>query len=162
MYIFRKVSSLVKEGLFLIANAIYYNLGKEKLKNENIIVYFQDGVVSYNTGAELSICSDENGEDYGMLINTTEAKKIIDKFSLQNKDIFYGRELNYILIKDSNNNLIIKSNTINIDGDLIIDGNLNINGNLNITGNAKINNKDIAVVGGDVNINTGKIIGSGQ
>lgn len=128
-------------------------------------VYFMDGIIGINSDASV-IVGKSDATTYGMIIS--KAESTITKNGLKDGDVFVGRDRNYVLFR--NGNQTIKSTIININANELqfVGNKINFNGvelysegnKLKIKVGAEL--KEIAVVGGSVNISTGQIISSGQ
>lgn len=156
---------------------IKYN--RWKIENEQIEdqvqVLFIDGMIAFDSSAK-ALISKVQADNYALMVK--DGKGIIDKYSLKDKDIFLGRDENYLLFREGNldfksKNIVLNCEQFNINCDAlnIESPNININTDsiilngveITIVGNKVIlNGKEIAVIGGQVNLTSGDIIVSGQ
>lgn len=90
-------------------------------------------------------------------LNVSKNEKLRAKYGLKDKDVFLGRDGNYLLFRDGN--LTINTGNINITADKITFNGVDIKMS---EGVLSVNDKPIAVVGGDVDPITNKITISGQ
>lgn len=136
-----------------LASCTLWNLGENKRK-EDAPLFFVDGLISFNS--EESILIGCNQDSYYAL-NISQNEELREKYAIKDKDVFLGRDGNYLLFRDGN--LTIETGNININASKITFNGIDITMNTNIL---SVNGKQIAVVGGDINPTTNKIITSGQ
>lgn len=159
----RKIKKLIVSNL---AKAYFstYQIGNNSVDLSSDI-YFIDGVVGINSESKI-LTSKSDAVRYAMIIDKYES--IISNNDLKDKDVFVGRNSNYILFR--NGNQTIKSSTVLVQANEIdvIANKINFNGVelYSEAGKLKIKVgsllKEVAVVGGTVNLSTGQIITSGQ
>jgi hypothetical protein len=126
---------------------------------------FIDGLVSFDDEGKIAACKNDAQT---ITFPVSFAERIIKVMGIKSKDVFLGREGNYLFFRNGNLNikttsLTINANDININANKIIFNGVNI---YSIDGKLKIGNdeaqKEVAVIGGDVDPITNKIITSGQ
>ena len=144
-----------KNELFLTINRA--KLEEDQLDADTEIVY-PDGIISVNPNAYAISYVDQYGVFVSNVVDVNNYVNLIKKYEIVNQDLFVGREENYIIFR-TNLSLQIKNNSTILDTQTII-----INGLEFTVNNGKffINGKEVAVVGGDINPSTNKIINSGQ
>jgi hypothetical protein len=169
MNIFRKVKEFFVKNNQVKVRLPSYNSTTDFEK----FLYFPDGLISKssNTFAKFTI----KGEEFATLINNpTDAVVLFEK--LANGDIITGRDGVYIHYSTELKQINILANKIsfNINGNILnIDENgisatankldIDISGKkLTIDSKLKFDNKEVAVVGGLVNLSNGQITNSGQ
>lgn len=161
MNILRTINNwVIKSGL------VTSNFTKWKIEGKNetddVQTLFPVGCIGLKKTAKLWI-SKFQANNYSFFVS--DYADIIKKFNLKDGDYFYGKDNNYILVQD--NDIKIKTANLNVDLDNL---NITISGNIKINdiilsfseNKISINGKEIAVIGGDVNTTSGKIITSGQ
>lgn len=146
----------------VVSNYLQWKLGTQEVVDK-VPVLFQSGCIGINSKAKLWI-SKFQAKNYAFIVN--DYSDLITKYSLQDGDYFYGFEDNYIIFRSSGD-IFIKTKDLNIESqniNITLTDKIIVNGiNLAFSGSKfTINNKEIAVVGGDVNPSTNKITVSGQ
>ncbi len=148
-----------------IGHCTLWDLGDRKRK-EKAPLYFIDGLIAINSEESMYI---------GYNQPTFYALRI--KYAIKDKDVFLGRDENYLLFRGGD--LTCKTKVLNLEAETInitattinIEANdININGTITLNGVAitvasgviSINGKPLAVVGGDISTITNKITTSGQ
>lgn len=149
MNIIRRISS-IKD---FIATCILWKVGNQN-RTEQSPIYFIDGLIAINSDESMMIGVNQN-EFY--CFNVGEYQAIREKMGLKDKDVFIGRDGNYLLFRDGE--LSIKTKNLKIEAEKIIFNGVEIT---SIANKILLNGKEIAVVGGDINTTTNKITGSGQ
>lgn len=142
-----------------IASCVLWNMANKR--TEEVPLYFIDGIIGVNSGESVMIGVNEPSL-YGFNIGQYEALR--KTYALKDKDVFIGRDKNYILFRDGSQ--VIGTDLISVTcNEVDITANkITFNGvELTVVANKLlINGKEIAVVGGDINTGTNKITGSGQ
>lgn len=136
-----------------IATCTLWNLGKNK-RTEESPIFFMDGLISLNSSGSMLIGT--NQETF-YCFGVDKFEELRSKYSIKDKDVFLGRDGNYILFRDGN--LTIETENINITATKITFNGVDITMS---AGKLSVNSKEIAVIGGDINPTTNKIITSGQ
>lgn len=162
MNILRRINKIT----ITAASAVLSNFTKWRLIDESIDtevqMLFPDGIIAINTDSK-SWISKFQAKNYALF--TSDYADLIKKYSLKDKDVFIGRENNYLLFR--NGDLEIKTKNLKIDCDeanIIVANKIKIN-NVELTfvaGKMLIGGKEIAVVGGSVDSGTYLINNSGQ
>lgn len=136
-----------------IGHCTLWNLGNRKRK-EQAPFYFMDGLIAINSDESMYI-----GYNQPTLyaFNISEALELRSKYGIKDKDVFLGRDENYLLFR--NGNLTIKTKDLIINADKIIFNGIEITVASDII---SIAGKPVAVVGGDISTVTNKITTSGQ
>lgn len=150
------------QKFFWKKNELFLTINRAKLEGEQLdadteIVY-PDGIISVNPNAYAVSHVDQYGVFVSNVVDVDNYVNLIKKHEIVNQDLFVGREENYIIFR-TNLSLQIKNNNTILDTQTIV-----INGLQFTVNNGKffINGKEVAVVGGDINPSTNKIINSGQ
>jgi len=142
-----------------VASCILWNTPDKR--TEKAPLYFMDGIIGINSEESVMIGVNEPTL-FGF--NIGEYKKLRTTYGLKDGDVFVGRGRNYALFR--NGNLTMKGGTLRLEYNAleVVANSLNFNGVVLkvVDGKLLINNKEIAVVGGDINTGTNKITGSGQ
>jgi hypothetical protein len=136
-----------------IASCVLWKLGDTN-RMAKAPLYFIDGLIAINSSESMLI--GENQPDL-FALNIGEYQKLREQYQIKDNDVFVGRENNYLLFRDGV--LTIKTTDLVINASKIIYNGLEINVTANII---SINGKQVAVIGGDVDLLTGKITASGQ
>lgn len=136
-----------------IASCVLWSIG-DKNRNEQAPIYFIDGLISLNSSESILIgCNQPELFSF----NIGQYEELRNKYQIKDNDIFLGRDSNYLLFRDAN--LTIQTEQLNINANKIVFNGVEITSLENII---YINEKAVAVVGGDINPTTNKIEVSGQ
>ncbi len=130
--------------------------------NAEVDVFFPIGCVGISKNGK-SWINKFQADNNALLVS--DASSLIQQFSLKENDYFYGDSTNYLLLQDGN--LTIKTKSLIFDCQ---DINITTTGNITINGivmsfadnKVSINDKEIAVVGGEISTATNNITTSGQ
>lgn len=176
MSVIRKIQK-IKD---FVGHCVLWNLGERK-RTEKAPFYFIDGLIAINSDESMYI-----GYNQPTLyaLNVSENRALRVKYGIKDKDVFLGRDGNYLLFRDGNlthktkdlnieaENVTYNAQVLNINANTlnIVANNINITGTLTLngvpitvnSGIVSINAKPVAVVGGDISIATKKITTSGQ
>ncbi|MGK0468873.1 hypothetical protein [Clostridium sp.] len=166
--VLRKVKKLIINGIVSINFASWKIGGKDVDIDAKMI--FNDGFISINSSSR-AIVHQMQANRYGFFVDSAE--DLIKEYSLIDGDLFAGRKDNYFLFRGGN--LKMKSKDITLDCDKLniscnsidinVTNTITINDNiiLSFVGDKiSINGKEIAVIGGAVNLTSGLINSSGQ
>ena len=142
-----------------IASCILWNTPNKR--TEKARLYFIDGIIGVNSEESVMIGVNEPTL-YGF--NVGEYEKIRENYGLKDGDVCVGRNRNYALFRNGNLRMSGTKFTVEYNELQILANSINFNGVVLTVADGKllINNKEIAVVGGDINTSTNKITGSGQ
>lgn len=162
MNLLRKINKIsISAASLVLANFTKWRLGNESIDTD-VQMLFPDGIIAINSDSK-SWISKFQAKNYALF--ASDYANLIKKYSLKDKDVFIGRENNYLLFR--NGDLEIKSKTFNIacdDINITVANKIKIN-DIELTfieGKMLIGGKEIAVVGGSVDPETHLINTSGQ
>lgn len=162
MNLLRKINKIsISAASLVFSNFTKWRLGNESIDTD-VQMLFPDGIISINKDSK-SWISKFQAKNYALFAG--DYADLIKKYSLKDKDIFIGREDNYLLFR--NGDLEIKTKNLNIDCDdinITVANKIKIN-DIELTfvaGKMLIGDKEIAVVGGSVDPESYLIETSGQ
>lgn len=152
------IRKITKIKDFIASCVLWSSLNK---RVEKAPLYFIDGIIGINSDESVLIGVNEPTL-YGF--NIGQYEKLRKDYGLADGDVFVGRNRNYMLFRAGN--LRMKGATLTLEYNEvdIVANEINFNGVklTSVGGKIFINDKEIAVVGGDINTETNKITGSGQ